>query len=216
MKRILIFGANGRTGRHAVDYALSPEKKLEVVALVRKPIEPRPGLSVIQGTPESLSDVQRAMDGCGAVLSFLSPRSSDNPFANNVAPNLISVATSNAITAMKAQGVKRIVVLSAYGVGDSFRLLPAIARWGIGHSNLKRVFADHANAELLLDASDLQWTSVRAVILAGNKLSRTRLSDRNGEPRPSLFISRKTVATFMVDSLLHPEFYRQALIASAD
>lgn len=213
--KVLILGANGRTGRHAVDYALSADKKLEVMALVRKPasLEARPGLTIVQGTPESLSDVQRAIPGCDAVLSFLSPRSGDNPFANNIAPNLLTLAVTNAVTAMKTHAVRRIVYLSAWGVGESLGELPAVAQWFVAHSNLKQIFADHANAEAMLEASELDWTSVRATILAGRGLTRTRLSE-HGKPRPSPLISRQTVGTFMIDSLLHREFFGKALTAS--
>jgi uncharacterized protein YbjT (DUF2867 family) len=215
--KVLLFGANGRTGQHAVDYALSPEKKLEVVALVRKPaaLEPRPGLTILQGTPENLSDVQRAIQGCDAVLSFLSSRSGDNPFANNVAPHFLTLAVTNAATAMKAHGVRRIVYLSAWGVAESWRELPGVARWGIERTNLKQIFADHANAEAMLEASGLDWTSVRPVLLTGGGLTRTRLSER-GQPRPSSFISRQTVGTFMIDALLHREFFGRALTASRE
>jgi hypothetical protein len=65
----------------------------------------------------------------------------------------------------------------------------------------------------VLDAADVDRTSVRAALLVGSKLSRTRI---NIDGQPNLTISRKTVATFMIDCLLHPEFYRRALIASAE
>ncbi len=218
MKRILVFGASGRTGGHAVDYALSPSKALEVVALVRKPsaLKPRPGLTLVQGTPENLSDVQRAIPGCDAVLVFLSPRKGDNPFSlASVAPHLLTMAATNAVTAMKAHGVRRIVYLSAWGVAESWTELPGVARWAIGRTNLKPIFADHANAEAMLEASDLDWTSVRPVILTNGGLSRTRLSER-GQPKPNATISRQTVGTFMVDSLLHREFFGKALTASRE
>jgi uncharacterized protein YbjT (DUF2867 family) len=116
---------------------------------------------------------------------------------------------------MKAQGVRRIVVTSAQGVGDSYGQLPALAQWFVDHSRLRGVFDDHARAEALLATSGLDWTSVRPVVLAGRGLTRTRLSE-HGQPRPSAFISRQTVATFMVDSLLHPEFFGRALTASRE
>jgi uncharacterized protein YbjT (DUF2867 family) len=218
MKRILVFGATGRTGGLAVDYALSPSKGLEVVALVRdaKKLAPRPGLTIVEGTPANLSDVQRAIPGCEAVLSFLSPSKGDNIFSSRaVAPNLLTLVATNAVTAMKTHGVKRIVVLSALGVGDSAPLLPAAAQWFVGKTNLKQIFADHANEEAMLEAADVDWTSVRAALLIGNKLTRTRISI-DGKPKPNNTISRRTTATFMIDCLLHPEFYRRALVASAE
>src|ERR1700712_5016956 len=59
MQRLLMLGASGKTGGHALRYAL--EKGLEVVALARDPskLEARPGLTVRKGTPASLEDVQR-------------------------------------------------------------------------------------------------------------------------------------------------------------
>lgn len=215
--KVLIFGATGRTGGHAMEYALSPEKKLEVVALVRRPaaLKARPGLTILQGTPENLSDVQRAIVGCDAVISCLSSRAGDNPFADNVVPHLLTMVATNAVTAMKAEGVRRIVVLSAWGVAESWTEMPAVARWAIDRTNIKRIFGDHANAEAMLAASGLDWTSVRPVILTDGKLSRTRLSE-GGQPKPSSFIARRTVGTFMVDSLLHREFFGKALTASRE
>jgi len=219
MKRLLLLGATGRTGRHAVDYALSPEKQLEVCALVRTPakLAPRPGLTVVAGSPYERADVERAIDGCDAVLGFLGHtgvasilgRTGDAP------ADLLARAAENAAFAMRARGLRRIVVLSALGVGETRALLPWPLPSLVERGLLRASYADHAAQEAVLRASGLDWTVVRAAMLAGRKLSRTRLSE-HGEPAPRPFISRRTVATFMVDSLLHPEFFGKALIASAD
>lgn len=208
MKKILVLGATGRTGRYALDYALSPQKQLQVVAMVRNPtkLAARPGLTIVTGYPDDLNDVRDAIHGCDAVLSFLGSKQK---------PNLLTMAATNAAFAMKSEGIRRIVVLSALGVGDSYALLPAPAKWLVERSKLKQVFADHANAERVLEASDLDWTSVRAALLLGRGLTRTRLTER-GQPRPNPIISRQTVATFMIDCLLHREFFGRALVASRD
>lgn len=220
MKRILIFGATGRTGRLALDYALSDSKQLEVCALVRSPekLRPRPGLTLVPGTPYERGDVERAIDGCDAVLSFLGHSGLRALLgeSGSAPPDLMARSTQNALTAMLARGLRRIVVLSAFGAGDSRRVAPRaldvlIERAGV----LRASYADHEAQEVLLRATELDWTSVRAVLLAGRDLTRTRLSE-HGKPKPRAFISRRTVATFMVDCLLHPEFYQKALIASAD
>jgi len=217
MQRLLIYGATGRTGSLAVDYALS--KNLQVVALVRSPqkLSSRTGLSVVPGSPENLDDIQRAIPGCTAVLSFLNNlRTSDFPWAGQVSPpNLMQHAITNTVSAMKQHDVRRIVVLSAAGVGDSAASTPWLWRKVVEHSNIRIAYADHDAQERVLRESGLDWTSVRAAALTGSQLQRTRIS-YDGVPKPGFSISRRTVATFMVDCLLHPEFYEKAPTASAD
>ena len=216
-QRLLIFGATGRTGSLAVDYAL--EKGIAVVALARHPekLSPRPNLTLLSGSPERLDDVQRAITGCTSVLSFLNNmRESDFPWSKPVSPpRLMATAVSNAVLAMKENGIRRIVVLSAAGVGDSAASMPWL--WGalVRHSNIKHAYADHEAQEAELRGSGLDWTAVRAVGLSGDKLKRTRIS-YDGQPKPRLTISRKQTATFMVDCLLHPEFFAKAPVASAE
>lgn len=216
-QRLLIFGATGRTGRLAVDYAL--EKGITVVALARHPekLAPRPNLTLLSGSPARLDDVRRAITGCTAVLSFLNNMRQSGGSAGQpeAPPRLMSTAVGNAVAAMKEHDIRRIVVLSAAGVGDSAASVPWLWRALVRHSQLKLSYDDHEAQEAVLRSSGLDWTSVRAVGLLGNKLKRTRISYDN-QPRPSLLISRKQVATFMVDCLLHPEFFAKAPVASAE
>jgi len=216
-QRLLVLGASGRTGQLAVAYAL--EKGIAVVALVRDPgkLAPRPRLTVLSGSPEQLDDVRRAITGCTAVLSFLNnQRSSDAPWAKPVSPtHLMTHAIANAVAAMKENGIRRIVVLSAAGVGDSEQAVPWLFRKLVQHSNIKIAYADHEGQENVLRSSGLDWTAVRAAALIGSKLKRTRISYDN-QPKPRAIISRKQTAVFMVDCLLHPEFFAKAPVASAE
>jgi putative NADH-flavin reductase len=216
-QRLLIFGATGRTGRLAVDYAL--EKGIAVVALARHPekLAPRPHLTLLSGTPEKLDDVRRAITGCTSVLSFLNnARASDSPWSKPLSPpRLMSTSITHAVAAMNENAIRRIVVLSAAGVGDSAGSVPWLWRAVVRHSYLKVAYDDHEAQEAVLRSSGLDWTAVRAAGLLGNKLQRTRISYDN-QPKPRLFISRKQTATFMVDCLLHPEFFAKAPVASAE
>lgn len=77
---ILLLGATGRTGKHALAYAL--EKGHQVSILVRNPerIAPQPNLLIFEGDPANRIDLQRAMEGCRAVISVLNiSRTSDFP-----------------------------------------------------------------------------------------------------------------------------------------
>ncbi|MDB4972887.1 MAG: hypothetical protein JWN48_1228 [Myxococcaceae bacterium] len=215
MKRILILGATGRTGKHALAYALTRE--LEVTCLVRdaSKVAPHSKLRVVEGTPEKLADLERAIDGCHAIVSFLNNnRTSDSPWAAQVSPpHFLAGVASNCVAVMQARNMRRIVVLTAQGVGSSRADAPWFFRPLIDRSNLKIAFDDHAAAEAILEASELDWTAVRPVIFFGTKVKRTTISyDR--VPRPGLFISRAQVAVFMIDCLQHPEFYGKAPTAS--
>lgn len=206
MRRILILGATGRTGSFAVDYALSKDD-LEVVALARHPdkLARRERLKVVPGTPAQRDDLRRAIEGCYAVVSFLGAGTS---------PRFLPTAIGNAVDAMQSVGARRIVVLSMAGVGDSFALVPRVLQLLIRRTQLGRLYEAHEAQEAVLRASGLDWTAVRAVWLAGDKVKRTTVS-YDGKPAPSPTISREQVATFMIDCLGHPEFYGMSPVASA-
>lgn len=73
MKRILLYGATGRTGGLIVAYAL--QKGYAVTALVRNPDKlavKSDNLTIIEGLPTSPEDVRKAMRGCDVVISALS------------------------------------------------------------------------------------------------------------------------------------------------
>lgn len=69
--------------------------------------------------------------------------------------------TRNVVAAMKAAGVKRVVLLSAYGIGDSAH--------GLHGFVMTRVFgklnADKLASEAALAGSGLDWVSVRPTVL---------------------------------------------------
>jgi uncharacterized protein YbjT (DUF2867 family) len=217
MKRILILGATGRTGKLAVDYALS-KPDLEVTVLVRdkSQVAPRDNLRIVEGTPMQRADVERAIEGCYAVVSFLNnQRTSDSPWAKQKSPtNLMAASIANCVSVMKVRDIRRIVVLSSAGVGDSFRYSPWLFRMMIEKTGLKVAFDDHAAQEQVLRESGLDWTAVRAAALLGSKVKKTIISYDN-VPKPHFAISRNQTAVFMIDCLLHPEFYGKAPVASA-
>lgn len=150
----LVIGGSGRTGSEVVNLALSRSECYcnlqcwrqansrrpghEVTILVRNPskIEARPGQHLVKGTPTSLDDMRKAFAGrqVDAVLVTLNaPRASDSPFAQSIAPpRMMADSVQNAANAMKEAGVKRLIVMQAYGVGDSFANLNVVMRLVIG------------------------------------------------------------------------------------
>lgn len=98
------------------------------------------GVTVVKGTPTSLSDVraafQRTTIDC-VLVTLNAPRETDSPFAKSISPpRLMADSVQNATTAMKENGVERIIVMQAFGVGTSFNNLNFLMRWVIAKSEM--------------------------------------------------------------------------------
>lgn len=213
--RILILGASGRTGIHAVEYALS--KGHSVTALVRSPEKitlKSERLTVLKGSPEHIDDVRKAIEGCDAVVSMLNnSRASDLPWAKLLnPPTFLYDCLRNVIKVMKELKIRRISIVTAAGVGDSFSLVPFYLRWLIMGTNLRVAYEDHNNQEELLTHSNLDWTILRPVGLTNTD----NLDTVSVEyiRKPFSFISRKAVAHFLIDTLSSDDFLKKMPILS--
>lgn len=215
--KLLVLGATGRTGRWILEYALDAGH--DVVALVRSPhkiVAPSRKLRVVRGTPENANDVLAALNDREAVVSTLNNnRTSDLPWARPVSPPMLMTRSiANAVDAMRATGARRIVVLSAVGVGDSFAYAPAITRLLIRRTNLRIVFEDHAAQEAVLRESGLDWTCVRPAILTNARSLGKIVVSYGGQPKAGMTMGRAHVARFMVDILDEPAFFGKAPVIS--
>jgi putative NADH-flavin reductase len=217
IKRILLLGASGRTGKYILEYAL--KQGFEVVALVRNPDKiatQSPRLKVIKGAPDNANDISNAIVGCDAVISALNKnRTSDLPWAKPLGPEkLMTTSISNAIAAMKTHNLRRIVVLCAMGVGDSAKHAGGLMNWMIRNTNLSVTYADHESQEAALRASGLDWTSARAAGLSNAETLKSLIVSYDNQPKASMSISRKQVAKFMVDGLSNTALFSKAPVVS--
>jgi uncharacterized protein YbjT (DUF2867 family) len=215
-KRVLIFGATGRTGREAIKYAL--EKGYHVVALVRNPDKldvNSDQLTLIKGLPTNIEDVRTAMKDCDAVISLLSalPEKESFSFKKITPPHTLEKSISNAIAAMKGYNIDRIMILSSIGAGDSYQYAPWYMRLLLKITNFKIVFADHGAQEKSLENSGLDWTIARPVALNNNKAIGELTINYSSTPKP-FRISRKQLAKFFIDNLDTTTFKQKAPILS--
>ncbi|NQV02206.1 MAG: SDR family oxidoreductase [Bacteroidia bacterium] len=197
--RILILGSTGRTGKLVTHSAIA--RNHQVTAIIRdKSHATLPKVKHLEGSPTDPQLLNKALQGVDAVVVSLNiNRTSDNPFAKVTSPlALISDSVRALIPAMEHNNVKRIITVSAAGVGDSFKNMPLVARLLIRHSNIWKAYEDHDRQEQLLQQSKLDWTIVRPVMLNNRDTDDYRASI--GKPSGSS-ISRKGVATFIIDAL---------------
>jgi len=197
--KLIIFGASGGTGKHLVQ--LAANAKHEVTAFVRTPSKLGPvpeGVKVVQGDVHDARAVEDAMAGQeGALIAVGQPE--------RKATTLRQDTVRGVIAWMKKHGGKRVVFLSASGVGDS---LPQAKKLSFIYGSiiipfmLKPPFADAVAAEDLLKASGLEWVLVRPVGLTNGPPKRDVVAVTDGSTEGlKLTIPRADVARFMLISM---------------
>ena len=212
--RILLLGANGRTGTAVISEAL--QRGHTISALVRRPeslATYADNVSITTGSSLSIGDITKTFasapqsDPIKAVISTLNNgRTSDNPWAKPTAPaNLMADSVRNCVTVMKEYGVKKAVVLGTVGVGSSKATRPWWFNWIIAHSNLKITFDDHYAVEQILEAESdkdpaLMWVVVRAVGLGNGEKKDVKEFGNDGQGA-GWMMSRNSVATLMLDAV---------------
>lgn len=168
----LLLGASGRTGQHVVSELLSQGHT--AVALVRTSgsLTPRPGLTIVTGSPLSKSDIRSAvlavtpLSPSAAIITLNTVRKSDSPFAAQISPpRFLADSCANVCEVLEHAGIYRVVVMSTAGVGDSWGNLPWLSKAFLGWTNVKYALEDHGLVDKEIRLTKMDWTLVRAVRL---------------------------------------------------
>lgn len=206
--KFLVIGATGRTGRLLISKAL--DKGHEVTALVRSTnAELDSRAHLVQGNVTDASTIADAAQGHDAIISALGVRSIRKT------PTLMTDMVRAVIASAKISGVDRFVLLSAFGVGDSLAKASWIAS-GLFRTMLRKVYADKANSEKLLTASDLAWTLEYPGALndrTGKLYTSTALEDVTKLPLVPA-TSRTNVADFLLRSTVEGTYIRQIAVVT--
>jgi putative NADH-flavin reductase len=158
--KLVIFGANGPTGRLATARALAVGHA--VVAVTRQPREfpiAHSRLTVAGADVRDGSAVADAVAGADAVVSALGV-----PFTRQQV-DTYSAGAQNIVDAMRASGARRLIVVSSTSVYPtrrhhvplSLRLVEPVITKTIG----KTVYDDMRRMEAIVGDSALDWTIVR-------------------------------------------------------
>ena len=200
--KILILGATGATGQLIVRDATASGHY--VVALVRSKASANlPGAEVIEGDARDEGTLARALNGCDAVVSALGTGMGMRKV------DLLTVATRALVAAMTRTDVRRLVCISALGVGDSRNHGGFVFDRLFQPLLLGPAYKDKERQEAAIRTSSLDWVIVRPAMLTngaarGRIRATTDLAGVNGGK-----IARADVAQFVLEQLTTDTWLRR-------
>lgn len=217
-KRIIVFGGNGRIGNQIAKMAI--QKGYEVTCLGRSvSLENIPkGALPLQGDVTDESIISKVVKQFDVVILALSiPRNSKSPFARVTGPlNLHSNSMKILLKKLNKSKTKRIIKISAQGVGNSKSRTGLFFRILIKMSNLRFAFNDHEKADMMLKDTDLDWTIIRPPILKDQFRGKKIIGDELLITRSNTTISRPDLAKWIVEIIDEPAFYRRCVTVSEE
>ncbi|ORY04553.1 putative TrkA-N domain dehydrogenase [Clohesyomyces aquaticus] len=204
--QVLIIGGSGRTGQLVIEELL--ERGHKVTALVRNPaaFEERYNLQVVKGTPINKDDIRLAVKTAKpsvVVVTLSAPRASDSPFAAVTSPpRLMADSNANVVAVMKEFDIPKIVIMQAFGVGDSWPNMHCVLRLLMKKSNMIYQYNDHNLVDKEVRASGVGYVLLRPVRLEEGDAAPVKEWPSAGKGVPLMAaVTRGTVAKFLVDAV---------------
>lgn len=206
---LVVFGASGGTGQEIIKQAL--DQGHEVTAFVRDTAKLAirdSKLHIIEA--DVLKDqpaITSAIAGKDAIICALG-------VANSLkSTGLIAGGLAAIVPAAKKHDVRRLILISAFGVGESSRNAPLVPRL-MYRLLLGDIYRDKNAGEVIVKASGLDWTIIHPVMLTtGPKTETYRRGERlelHGIPK----VSRADVAHFVLAQLADKTFLRKTAVIS--
>jgi len=204
MKKIIVFGATGGTGKLVVEQALEAGYQVTVVVRNTDAVAVRhKNLEIIKGDVFQPITFENTMNEKDAVVSCLG--------THKRGPTTVySEGVNNITTAMQKAGANRIICISAAAVivpPKSSFILKFVVK-NILQRIFKYMYADMLLMEKLLVVSGLNWTVIRAPRLTnakGKGKYRTAINDYLRNPSN---ISRADLANYIVNHLTDQKTFK--------
>lgn len=187
---MLIFGARGRSGNAVVAEAVA--RGIQVRAFDKK--------------NPSAEELSQAFVGVDAAVIAFGPRP---PYTNIFCEE----STKTIIRAMEAAGVRRLICVTGAMIGDyprnrsfAFKLLSFAFR-----TKHPQGYEDRVKQEEIIKDSSLKWTIVKPPRLSMSEKSVPIQSGENIKIGLLSVLSRKTLAKFIIEEMLKPQYIKKAV-----
>lgn len=203
--KLTIFAATGGVGRQVLQQAIAAGHDITAVVRNPKKLSERARVVTADLAAANRTVLESAVEGADAVVSGLGPVSKSDA-------GIASQGTQAILRAMKATGVRRIVVVSAapistvpvpgrpkppkYDPGDGFFMRNLLSP--LTKAVLRKRYADLALMEAALWESGLDWTIVWPPWLTDKPLTGSYRTAFGRNLRGGLLISRADVAHLML------------------
>ena len=192
--KILVLGASGKTGRLVVDRALAAHHTVVALTHSEDPKHPFPaGVDVIHGDARNPSRLRTAMEGCHAVIDAIGGKT---PFKDT---DLESSTAKVVLDVMQELAVKRLIVISFLGAGDSEDQAGFFYKHLMLPLFLRGALKDKNEMEREITHSHVEWVIVRPPILSDADSTGSVKVIEEGEHAHK--ITRGDLAQFLVDQL---------------
>jgi putative NADH-flavin reductase len=202
--KVLVLGANGAVGQLVLNDLL--EANHQVTALVRNASTIQKNhrrLTVVQGNPTNVAELEDVLPGQGVVVSTLGART-------NKKTTLRADVARNLTAGMKRHGVRKLVWLDAAGVGSSKDFVRRSSFFFgriIIPLFLDNMYEDAAVADDLIEKSGCEWVIVRPMSFTNRPKTGniSVVTDMSLTVQLRLRISRADVAAFLVEQVVEDE-----------
>ncbi len=157
--KVLVFGAGGKTGSAVVQQAVAAGHQVTAFTHHAGDYHGPAGVAIKEGDATDPDAVAAAVAGQDAVIDTIGGKA---PYKSNI--TLERDVAKAVIAAMQRHAVRRLLVTSSLGVGDSESHATVILRILL-KTFLRGATVDKAAMERDVEASGLDWTIARPAVL---------------------------------------------------
>ncbi len=208
--KVLVIGAGGKSGTELVKRALAHGH--EVTAFVHDATQyTQTGVRLIGGDVLDADAIDAAVAHQDAVLDALGGKT---PYKETT---LETNAARNVIQSMERHGVKRLIVISVMGAGDSVENAGFFYEHLLMPTFLRGAMKDKAGMETAVSSSSLAWTLVRPPVLSDDAATgHVKVVSTDVQPTHETAhkITRADLAEFVIEQLDTDTYVRQAVVVA--
>lgn len=203
--KVLVLGAGGKTGGAVVQQAVAAGHQVTAFVHHAGDYHVPTGVTVTEGDATDADAVAVAVAGQDAVIDTIGGKT---PYKSNI--TLEDDVAKAVIAAMQRHAVRRLLVTSSLGEGDSVASATVLLRILL-KTFLRGATGDKAAMERAVEASGLDWTIARPAILNDDRATgNVRVLDpATGEKAHK--IARADLAAWLVAQLDNSDYVHRAV-----